>query len=144
MGSETHNLRVLVADDDRRCRDSLEALLECEGFEILTAGGGREALEFLREQRAASSRRTVRIHFLVLDYNMPDLTGLDVIRVIRRELQLAIPSILVSGEASPALEESVRTEGGYALAEKPIEPVTFRQLIHKMIESQFPGFRSGS
>lgn len=132
--------RVLVADDDNRCRDSLELLLATEGFEILSAGGGLQALEVLRRQAEQRALQTLqRIHFLVMDYNMPDLNGLEVLRVIRQELNIVIPVIMVSGEAGPELERSVHKQGGFALAHKPIEPVSFRQLVWSLIQSEFDG-----
>ncbi|MGE3966229.1 MAG: response regulator [Planctomycetota bacterium] len=142
MAARSRNLRVLVVDDDHRCRDSLGALLEHEGFDILSAGGGNQALDVLRQGVAPGPTfvpaQRVDVHFLVLDYNMPDLTGLEVLRVIRSELQVVIPAILVSGECSPDLERSVRSEGVFALAEKPIEPVSFRELVRSLVKFWFP------
>lgn len=165
MAARSNNLRVLVVDDDRNCRDSLGALLATEGFDILSAEGGNQALEVLRQPGtglpgagpasavpgaglpgAEPSKGVpslvppsrVQVHFLVLDYNMPDLTGLEVLRVIRSELQVVIPAILVSGECDARLERSVRREGAFAVAEKPIEPVSFRELVRSLVDRWFP------
>lgn len=139
-------LTVLLADDDLCCRDSLAQLLAHEGFRILCAAGGLEALDVLRPQRA-------QVHLLVLDYEMPDLTGLQVLRVVREELRLTVPAIVVSGRADVLVsarterpesegsgrEGSVRQGGGeFALAPKPIEPISFRQLVWHLLDPRLP------
>ena len=133
MALSANNFTVLLADDDNRCRDSLGHLLQAEGFQILAANGGSEALSILRP-----SRPKIRADFLILDYNMPDVDGLEVLRVVREELRLSIPTILVSGNACAQLEASVLQIGGFALAPKPIEPISFRQLVWRLVKSELP------
>ncbi|MEM7164702.1 MAG: response regulator [Planctomycetota bacterium] len=135
MAPGSQSFTVLLADDDNRCRDSLGHLLAGEGFQILSANGGSEALQYLRPTRPAARRADI----LILDYNMPDLDGLEVLRVVRQELRLRIPTILVSGNASAQLETSVLQIGGFALVPKPIEPISFRQLVWRLVETEFPG-----
>ncbi|MCI0651785.1 MAG: response regulator [Planctomycetes bacterium] len=149
---------VLVADDDLRSRDSVAALLTLEGFRTQEVECGNVALEFLRRQlesatdaeasergsrehgrerregAAGRAPRTLeRIHFLVLDYNMPDLTGLEVLRRLRVELGLFLPAILMSGESNEELERAVLEAGGFALVPKPVVPVHFRRLVWKLV-----------
>ncbi|MFQ5654289.1 MAG: response regulator [Planctomycetota bacterium] len=137
--------RILVADDDSRSRESLVALLSFDGFHALPLEGGQAALRWLRRWSEAneiwerSARATVPVdpvHLLVLDYNMPDLNGLEVLRRVRIELQISLPTIVVSGECSQDLERSVFEEGGYALVPKPIEPSGFRTLVWSLVEGE--------
>lgn len=123
--------RVLVADDDDRVRGSLASLLDGEGFSTLPVDCGSEVLRLVQ-----APRRETRIDFLVLDYNMPDLTGVEVLRRMREQLGLILPSILVSGEASADLEETVLAVGGFALVSKPIQPASFRRLVWKLVKSE--------
>lgn len=134
MAASSQRFTVLLADDDNRCRDSLGHLLAAEGFQILAANGGSEALSYLRPSTSSQARAD----FLILDYNMPDLDGLEVLRVVRQELRLTIPTILVSGNACAQLETSVLQIGGFALAPKPIEPISFRQLVWRLVNSELP------
>jgi two-component system response regulator MprA len=68
--------RVLLVDDDRAIRDSLARALDLEGYEVLTAADGAEALRITREEHP---------DVLVLDVMMPSVDGLTVCRVLRFE-----------------------------------------------------------
>ena len=136
--------RVLVADDDRRCRDSLTTLLDSQGFRTLALAGGQPVLEVVRQQilerRVAPEQKSVdpseEIHFLVLDYNMPDLSGIEVLRQLRDELSTVLPTIFVSGEVSRHLEHDVREVGGFALVRKPVVPASFRELVWQLVRDR--------
>jgi two-component system response regulator MprA len=65
---------ILIAEDDRRVRDSLDRALQLEGYEVVTANDGAQALEIHRDQRA---------DLLLLDVSMPNVDGLTVCRTIR-------------------------------------------------------------
>jgi two-component system response regulator MprA len=67
-------VRVLVVDDEPPVRESLERAFRLEGYEVLQAADGREALTAVRECAP---------HALVLDMRMPRLTGIDVCRTLR-------------------------------------------------------------
>jgi two-component system, OmpR family, response regulator MprA len=67
-------MRILVVDDDRAVRESLERALRLEGYEVELAAGGREALE-----RVAQSSPDA----IVLDVMMPQVDGLEVCRRLR-------------------------------------------------------------
>ena len=130
QASRSWDYRVLVADDDARCRGSLTTLLALDGFQIFPAQCGEEALRHIRD---VQPRVEDRIHFMVLDYNMPDLTGLEVLRRVRGNLGLLLPAIVVTGEFSSALEWSVIAEGGFALVPKPIQPRPLRQIVQDLV-----------
>ena len=66
--------RILIAEDDRRVRESLERALTLEGYTVVTAGDGAKALELHAEEPA---------DLLLLDVSMPNADGLSVCRRIR-------------------------------------------------------------
>ncbi|HAI63391.1 MAG TPA: DNA-binding response regulator [Acidimicrobiaceae bacterium] len=66
--------RILIAEDDRRVRSSLERALTLEGYEVVTAGDGTRALQ-LHADRPAD--------LLLLDVSMPNADGLSVCRRLR-------------------------------------------------------------
>jgi EAL domain-containing protein (putative c-di-GMP-specific phosphodiesterase class I)/DNA-binding NarL/FixJ family response regulator len=85
---------VLVADDDPAIRSLLKRALEREGFEVVLAADGREALEGIRLREIA---------VLLLDVNMPGMGGLEVLRQVRSEDRTrTLPIILVTGTAAEA------------------------------------------
>ena len=82
---------VLVADDDRAVRESLERALQFAGYEVELAADGDAAL-------AAIERRTPDV--VVLDVMMPGYDGLDVTRRLRREGN-RLPILLLTAEYLP-------------------------------------------
>ncbi|GAA1764928.1 MULTISPECIES: response regulator transcription factor [Streptomonospora] len=81
---------VLIADDDRAIRDSLDRALRLEGYEVRTAGDGVEALAAVHAEP---------VDLLVLDVMMPGVDGLGVCRVLRKE-----------GDRTPILMLTARVE----------------------------------
>lgn len=71
---------VLVADDEPALRETAAFILEAEGYRVLTAANGEEALATARRERPAA---------ILLDVNMPKRNGYDVCREIRRDPDLA-------------------------------------------------------
>ena len=109
---------VLVADDDPEFADSLRPILAQNGYEVVIASTGQEALE-----KAGGPG----VNCLVLDLAMPLLTGMEVYRKLR-DSGKAIPTIFVTGypgEKNAALAGPRPVDGGILL--KPFDP---RDLIH--------------
>ena len=73
---------ILVCDDDREIVDAIEIYLMQEGFRVLKAYNGRQALEMLNKEE---------IHLLILDLMMPEMDGIHAIMKIGR--RAASPSL---------------------------------------------------
>ncbi|MCY9667151.1 response regulator transcription factor [Paenibacillus alginolyticus] len=78
---------ILIADDEKEIAEILRLYFEKEGYQVIEAGNGREALQLLQEQV---------VDLVVMDIMMPDMDGLQAIRQIRRTRQL--PVILLSAK----------------------------------------------
>ena len=86
MNGETR--RILVAEDDRFLRKAAEMALKRQGYTVLTAADGEEAL------RAA---RSVLPDLILLDLIMPKLNGFDVLQALKKDAPTAhIPVIILS------------------------------------------------
>jgi DNA-binding response OmpR family regulator len=72
---------VLVVDDEPTLRETLAETLEQDGLRVLTAGDGREALERFRG---------TPVDLILLDLMLPELSGIEVCRIIRRESSVPI------------------------------------------------------
>lgn len=84
------SIRVLVAEDDADLRQGLIDLLEGEGYEVFPAGDGKEALNCYRQQAP---------DLALLDVMMPELSGYDVCREIRKsDTRTAIIMLTAKGE----------------------------------------------
>ncbi|HEY2904208.1 MAG TPA: response regulator [Polyangia bacterium] len=85
---------VLLVEDDFEIRDILQDLLEAEGYDVVPAGNGRQALQFLAENRSRGPR------LVILDLMMPFIDGKQVLEVMQRDHALAgIPVIVISAIA---------------------------------------------
>lgn len=67
--------KILVVDDEKNIRTLFQEELEEEGYEVQTAGSGREAIDRYAEFAP---------DLLVLDIRMPDMTGIEVLEAIRK------------------------------------------------------------
>jgi len=84
--------RVLVCDDDRDIREVVGAMLEAVGLDVETATSGEQALERIRARG---------YDLLVLDWNLPGMTGIELCRLIRREAAIAaLPVLFLTAHAS--------------------------------------------
>ncbi|MBN8452220.1 response regulator [Accumulibacter sp.] len=80
------NKKILIADDEQNIVISIEFLLRREGFEVLVAGDGEEALAKVRGERP---------DLVLLDVMMPKMNGFDVCQALRADPDLAGTRILM-------------------------------------------------
>ena len=80
-------LDILLVDDDELVRQSMSMLLSHEGFQVVAANGGREALQKAREQT---------FDLVVSDVRMPDMDGFEVVRQLR-QLQPDANFVVITG-----------------------------------------------
>lgn len=76
--------RILLVDDETSVRDSLYTVLEGDGYQVLAASNGPDGLAIFRQSMPP-------IDLLVTDYNMPEMSGLELAREclrLRRELSV--------------------------------------------------------
>ena len=83
--------QILVVDDDPDIRDVVSAMLEAVGLVVTTRTSAEEALETVQRER---------FDLLVLDWNLPKMTGIELCRMIRRDLNIALPVLFLTANAS--------------------------------------------
>ena len=81
--------RILVVEDETTLRETLADALEAEGFEIVQAGDGRDALTRFRADRP---------DLVLLDLMLPELSGIEVCRIIRSES--SVPIVMLTAKDS--------------------------------------------
>ncbi|NJN64811.1 MAG: response regulator, partial [Acidobacteria bacterium] len=102
--------KVLVVDDEHLIRWSLRQRLEDEGFEIVEAAHGEEALEQFRKG----------VDLVLLDWLLPDINGQEVLRQMRA-LSPTIPVIMLTAHSSVEHAVDVMKEGAFHYAGKPFD-----------------------
>jgi DNA-binding NtrC family response regulator len=100
---------ILIADDDKTCRDSIKKVLEREGHIVETAENVDKALEALG---------TSHFDLLVCDYRMPGKTGIDLLAELE-ERGARIPVLMVSAFADLQTEAAAKKLGAIGLLRKP-------------------------
>src|SRR5258705_12160400 len=81
--------KILIVDDDRKTVDLLRLYLEKDGYQVLAAHDGRQALDLTRQRRP---------DLIVLDLMLPNVDGLDVCRILRAES--ATPIIMLTARTT--------------------------------------------
>jgi signal transduction histidine kinase/CheY-like chemotaxis protein len=108
-------LTGLTIDDNDTNRTIFEQHLSSWGIEALSAASGTEALETLRE-RAVGGKP---VHFILLDYEMPEMDGLEVARRVREDPAIpVVPMVLVA--SSPVGPGAGREVGLARMLQKPL------------------------
>jgi DNA-binding response OmpR family regulator len=89
LDTTSRKYRILVVDDERRMVGFIRLNLEQDGFEVIEAYNGNEALERLRDSLP---------DLILLDVMMPDIDGFEVLRMIREISQVPVIMLTAKGE----------------------------------------------
>jgi DNA-binding NtrC family response regulator len=108
MGSSTGT--VLIVDDDKNCSESIRIVLEREGYEVKSAERVDAAMEALS---------TGKFDIVFCDYRMPDKTGIDLLREVRRQ-GCDIRVVMISAYFDPVAEQDAYELGAVRLIAKPL------------------------
>lgn len=121
------SLKILVADDDSFVREMLSAILESVGYTVDTAANGVEALEKFRSGK--------KFDLILSDMNMPEMSGLDIIKEIRGN-DNKVPIIILTGnnEISIAIDALKSGANDYLLKDENIQDVILIS-IDKVMEN---------
>jgi putative two-component system response regulator len=112
--STTANLKILIADDDEILREMLEHVLRAQGYEVLTASNGYEALHLLE---------TGECRFLITDWDLPGMNGLELIRATREgNLPGYVYVILLTSRDTPQETVDGLAAGADDFVRKPFDP----------------------
>jgi DNA-binding response OmpR family regulator len=83
--------KILVVDDEKKIVEIVKAYLEKDGYQVLAAYDGKAALQIAQQQRP---------DLLVLDWMLPELSGLDVCRALRKESDVPIIMLTARDEVT--------------------------------------------
>jgi DNA-binding response OmpR family regulator len=111
--------RILIVEDERAVARGLQYALSSEGFDVLWASNGRQALKLARTQNP---------HLVLLDIRLPDMSGFDVCRQLRAEARHQ-PILMLT-----ACDEEVDKVLGLELGadDYVVKPYSLRELISRI------------
>jgi DNA-binding NtrC family response regulator len=117
---------ILVADDDPYIGKVLTDRLQALGYRVLLADGGKKVLELLDQHDPEMA---------LLDVAMPDFSGLDILKEIRRRGR-DFPVVMITAYGSIDLAVQAMRQGAHDFISKPFEPDHIAVVVQKAMEQQ--------
>ena len=118
--------KILIVDDEPSNRNILSQELTHEGYSVLAASDGREAL---------SKVESFRPDPIILDYMMPDLSGLEVLKELRKK-ENDTPVVMITAYGTMERAVEAMKEGAYDFITRPFEPEHIALVVRKALEQQ--------
>jgi two-component system, cell cycle response regulator DivK len=119
--------KVLIVEDNELNMKLFQDLLEAHGYDTLPTSNGLEAL---------SLARTHRPDLILMDIQLPEVSGLEVTRRLKDDPELkSIPVIAVTAFAMKGDEEKIREGGCEEYIAKPISVLKFLETVQKFVAS---------
>jgi DNA-binding response OmpR family regulator len=115
--------RIMVVDDDSSVRRMLSQYLKLEGYDVLEAESGEQALSYARDSAS---------DLILLDIEMPGIDGLETLRRLRREAPAAVV-VMVSGINDEQRAVRSLEEGARDYIRKPFELQHLREILQKQL-----------
>ncbi len=118
--------RILIVDDDCSFVEAVSLLLQEHGYRVLTAFGGREGHERLRDGHA---------DLAIIDVHMPGSDGIELARAAAAG-PASVPTILISGDDSCDIQERSRSAGARCFLTKPLDPDHLLKCIEEAVAGE--------
>jgi two-component system chemotaxis response regulator CheY len=123
-------MRLIVADDSRLIRGIIDKTATSIGFEVIHAANGKEALNILE----AGGKD---INLVLLDWNMPMMNGIDVLRKMRGDDRFKeIPVLMISTESEDDKIREAIDAGAHGYLTKPFNADKLTGAIHQVLGKQ--------
>lgn len=104
-----HKAHILITDDEKSIRNTLEEILQFENYKVSTVESGQGALDFVAENN---------IDLMFLDIKMQGMDGLETLKTLR-ETGYEFPVIMISGHGTIEIAVEATKMGAYDFLEKP-------------------------
>lgn len=121
-----YRTKVLIVDDDAAARKILQSRLGVMDVRTLVASGGHEAMEQIRREKPA---------IVLLDLQMPKMSGIDVLKSLKRE-GLDVTVIVVTAHATIEAAVEAMREGAYDFITKPVDAKHLKIVLDKALERE--------
>lgn len=120
------NNKILVADDEKEIRDLLEIYLLNEGYKVIKAQDGQEALDIMQNEE---------IDLLVLDIMMPKVDGIEVCKILRKTKNTPILMLSAKSEDMDKIQGLMTGADDYMT--KPFNPLEFTVRVKALLRRSY-------
>lgn len=119
--------KIVIVEDERDAADLFEEMLRVDQYEVIKTHNGGGALTVIQTEMPDA---------VLLDIMMPDISGIDVLRFMRREPSLQhIPVVIVSAKALPSDIRTGMEAGATAYLTKPVGFDELRQTVQDVLRA---------
>lgn len=116
---------ILVVDDEKNIRDTLRAILEDEGYRVILAGDGYQALEVC----------DASVSIAITDEKMPNMHGTELLRRLKRRYP-DLPVIMITAFDSSKVAVEAMKAGAADYFSKPVDPERILIVVKKIVQHQ--------
>ncbi|MEZ6142453.1 MAG: response regulator [Zavarzinella sp.] len=120
---ESVRYSILITDDDTGIREALAEICESQGFRPILAEHGEQAIDIVQHEP---------IHLALLDMNMPRMTGLELLQIVR-QIHALLPAILITADANMELLRKAFEAQVYSVVPKPFEPTIIKSTVFRAL-----------
>ena len=123
---KTSSKTILIADDEEDLRMLVAITLEDSAYRIVTAVDGEQALNQIRQ---------IRPDLVILDWKMPRVNGLEVVKQLRQDpTTMRIPVVLLTANHCQKDQAQVQALGIVAYLVKPFSPLELLHLVQEVLD----------
>jgi two-component system cell cycle response regulator DivK len=116
---------ILVVEDDEKSRRLMHDVLEHEGYDVVVAVDGEEGLDLIRSLHPA---------LVLMDIQLPGMSGLDAVREIRAEAAIAATTVVaVTAAQSSTLDDDFQAAGFDGFQPKPLVLKQFLGTVRRLL-----------
>ena len=124
--NESTKPRILVADDDPVIRHLVCSIVQSEGYKVVVAEDGSQALKILQSD--------TNFKGAIFDMMMPHIQGLDVIRHMQTEKRfMRIPVMMITSEKDIHLVGKTFAAGATLFLQKPFTNAQLKSMLHMLV-----------
>lgn len=118
--------KILVVDDEPYMRRFIQILLEREGYQMISARNGQEAIDVAARENP---------NLVIMDAMMPKMDGFTALRLLKRErLTRSIPVIVLTANPHKFSREEAESSGATIFLTKPFSPTQLLDQIRQHVE----------
>ena len=126
-------IKILIIDDERPIRETLEMFLREKGYEVATSEDGKQGLEAVQRERP---------EIVILDIRLPGMDGLEVLRRIKEKGEETQVIMITAYHDKETTKQAMKL-GAYEYIHKPLDADEFENAIEKVVHNLFHEMRQG-